>query len=96
MVPLISREACKKSYADRPVNIITTRMRCAGYGRGGIDSCKGDSGGPLVCKRGDTWELVGFISWGIGCARKGRYDVYADMVDLYDGLYDLNDGYDVK
>ncbi|KAK3723816.1 hypothetical protein QZH41_019493, partial [Actinostola sp. cb2023] len=81
MVPLISRQACQKSYDDLRYTL-TARMRCAGNGRGGIDACQGDSGGPLVCKSGDTWNLVGVISWGIGCARKGRYGVYADIVDL--------------
>lgn len=57
-------------------------MRCAGYYEGAIDACQGDSGGPLVCQRNNKWFLMGAISWGIGCARKRRYGVYADMMDL--------------
>lgn len=80
-VPLISRDSCQAAYQDLGYTI-TKRMRCAGYARGGIDACQGDSGGPLVCSEDDKWYLVGAVSWGIGCAREGRYGVYADMMDL--------------
>ncbi|NXO67144.1 ACRO protein, partial [Phainopepla nitens] len=41
---------------------------CAGYPRGGIDTCQGDIGAPLVCKDsvGDYFWLVGLASWGKG------------------------------
>lgn len=80
-VPLVSRDTCQKGYDDLGYTI-STRMRCAGYSAGKIDACQGDSGGPLVCVRNDKWYLMGVISWGQGCARKGRYGVYADMMDL--------------
>lgn len=80
-VPLVSRDACQEAYADLGYTI-TTRMRCAGYYEGAIDACQGDSGGPLVCQSNNKWFLMGAISWGIGCARKKRYGVYADMMDL--------------
>ena len=78
-VPLISREACRQYHGrDR----ITKRMRCAGYPDGGIDACGGDSGGPLVCPSNDKWYLVGIVSWGVGCARRDKYGVYADVLAL--------------
>jgi len=55
---------------------------CAG-GEAGKDGCQGDSGGPFVHDRGsDEWELVGVVSWGLGCARPGLYGVYTE-VDHY-------------
>ena len=57
-------------------------MLCAGYPDGGIDSCGGDSGGPLVCPSNDKWYLVGIVSWGVGCARRDKYGVYADVLAL--------------
>ncbi|XP_067035214.1 trypsin-1-like [Acropora muricata] len=79
-VPLVSRETCQKAYGDLGYNI-TKRMRCAGYAEGNIDACQGDSGGPLVCHKDHSWYLMGVVSWGVGCARKGRYGVYADMME---------------
>ena len=76
-VPLVSKQACGYVYGS-----LTTSMRCAGYHTGKIDSCQGDSGGPLVCRVNKRWHLMGAVSWGIGCARKGYYGVYADIVHL--------------
>ncbi len=39
------------------------------------DTCTGDSGGPLVHEDGDP-ELVGIVSWGIGCYRQDSAGVY--------------------
>lgn len=83
-VPLVSRDTCQNAYSSVGWGRykITTRMRCAGYAGGAIDACQGDSGGPLVCVRNNKWFLMGVVSWGIGCAREGRYGVYADVMDL--------------
>nr|XP_015105485.1 atrial natriuretic peptide-converting enzyme isoform X2 [Vicugna pacos] len=67
-VRIIPLEQCQ-SYFD--MKTITTRMICAGYESGTIDSCMGDSGGPLVCERpGGQWTLFGLTSWGSVCFSK--------------------------
>ncbi|XP_063313991.1 atrial natriuretic peptide-converting enzyme [Pelobates fuscus] len=66
-VRIISLERCQ-SYFD--MKTITSRMLCAGYESGAIDSCMGDSGGPLVCEQGGKWTLYGLTSWGSVCFSK--------------------------
>ncbi|XP_031991270.1 atrial natriuretic peptide-converting enzyme isoform X3 [Hylobates moloch] len=67
-VRIISLERCQ-SYFD--MKTITTRMICAGYEFGTVDSCMGDSGGPLVCEKpGGRWTLFGLTSWGSVCFSK--------------------------
>ncbi|KAL6484056.1 hypothetical protein MHYP_G00089290 [Metynnis hypsauchen] len=67
-VRIISLSQCQ-SYFD--MKTITSRMLCAGYEAGTIDSCMGDSGGPLVCEDPDgRWSLYGLTSWGSVCFSK--------------------------
>ncbi|XP_077158013.1 atrial natriuretic peptide-converting enzyme isoform X1 [Paroedura picta] len=67
-VRIISLEQCQ-SYFD--MKTITTRMLCAGYESGTVDSCMGDSGGPLVCEQpAGRWTLFGLTSWGSVCFSK--------------------------
>ena len=40
-VPIVTAQECRRSYGNR----ITSRMLCAGYFQGGVDTCEGDSGG---------------------------------------------------
>ncbi|XP_060750870.1 atrial natriuretic peptide-converting enzyme isoform X1 [Tachysurus vachellii] len=68
VVRVISLSQCQ-SYFD--MKTITSRMLCAGYEAGTIDSCMGDSGGPLVCEDPDgRWTLFGLTSWGSVCFSK--------------------------
>ncbi|XP_046737891.1 uncharacterized protein LOC124406501 [Diprion similis] len=71
-VPILSLNQCRqmKYRATR----ITNNMLCAG--RGSQDSCQGDSGGPLLVPNGDKYEIVGIVSWGVGCGRPGYPGVY--------------------
>ena len=43
-VPIVTIEECKRIYKSK----ITDRMLCAGFPRGGVDTCQGDSGGMKV------------------------------------------------
>ncbi|KAM6236138.1 transmembrane protease serine 9 isoform 2-T2 [Porphyrio hochstetteri] len=75
-VNMIGDQACKKFY---PVQI-SSRMVCAGFPQGTVDSCSGDAGGPLACKEpSGKWFLAGITSWGYGCARPYFPGVYTKV-----------------
>ncbi|XP_075924304.1 coagulation factor X-like isoform X4 [Petromyzon marinus] len=71
-VPFVDTLRCKESSSS----LVTKNMFCAGYSDGTKDACQHDSGGPHVTLFKDTWFATGIISWGEGCARKGKYGVY--------------------
>ncbi|XP_018024774.1 serine protease 1 [Hyalella azteca] len=81
-VPLRSLEDCIKDFLPETY-ALTDGHVCAGGGR--EDACQGDSGGPLVCcnqnstLRSDECNLVGVVSWGIGCATPGKPGVYTKV-----------------
>ncbi|KAI4891022.1 hypothetical protein NFI96_013879, partial [Prochilodus magdalenae] len=74
-VPFVDRAVCMESTKFK----ISNRMFCAGYDRETKDACQGDSGGPHVTKYQNTWFVTGVVSWGEGCARKGKYGVYTQV-----------------
>ncbi|KAL3278869.1 hypothetical protein HHI36_016389 [Cryptolaemus montrouzieri] len=84
-VPILTLSQCRamKYRASR----ITTYMLCAG--KGAMDSCQGDSGGPLVVQSKDKYEVVGIVSWGVGCGRPGYPGVYT-RVSKYLGWLKTN------
>ncbi|XP_039215675.1 coagulation factor X-like [Crotalus tigris] len=74
-LPYVDRHVCKLS-SNFP---ITENMFCAGYHTLPQDACQGDSGGPHITAYRDTHFITGIISWGEGCAQKGKYGVYTKV-----------------
>ena len=75
-VPLVSNQQCATNYEASGIDI-TEKMLCAGFKQGGKDSCQGDSGGPLLYQLNGTWQQVGIVSFGEGCALPDFPGVYA-------------------
>ncbi|VTJ59501.1 Hypothetical predicted protein [Marmota monax] len=69
--PVLSVTACHDAYPGR----ITNNVFCLGFLEDGKVSCQGDSGGPMVC----SGKLQGVVSWGSGCALKGKPGVYTKV-----------------
>ncbi|XP_077647017.1 uncharacterized protein LOC110478744 [Lonchura striata] len=74
-LPFVNRTTCKQSTSF----VVTENMFCAGYDTEQKDACQGDSGGPHVTRYKDTYFVTGIVSWGEGCARKGKYGVYTKL-----------------
>jgi uncharacterized protein YegL len=78
-IPIANHDDCQER-SDYP---ITDRMICAGDASGHKGVCKGDSGGPLFCRRKDyRWVLLGIVSWGEGCKRTSKYDIFANICSV--------------
>eukprot|EP01134_Creolimax_fragrantissima_P006234 CFRG6234T1 len=69
-VDSLKTSTCQYVYGN---TMVTSKNVCT-YTRG-KDSCQGDSGGPVVAPGSDgrinSGKLVGIVSWGQGCARRG-------------------------
>lgn len=77
-VPYVDRNTCKLSTSST----ITQNMFCAGYDTKPEDACQGDSGGPHVTRFKDTYFITGIVSWGEGCAHKGKYGIYTKVTNF--------------
>ncbi|HEY5714980.1 MAG TPA: trypsin-like serine protease [Psychromonas sp.] len=78
-IPLMTDTMCSSVLGSN----YTAEMICAGLQDGGKDSCQGDSGGPLVIKQDGSWQQIGIVSWGNGCAASGYPGVYTRLA-LYE------------
>lgn len=84
-VPIVSQTEANlpEAYAGK----IDETMLPAGYKEGLKDSCQGDSGGPMVVfDQNGLAVQVGIVSWGVGCARKNKYGVYAKVSHGYEWI----------
>ncbi|VDK48184.1 unnamed protein product [Anisakis simplex] len=90
-IPILNRDECLES--SEVYQSISSSAFCAGYLSGGIDTCQGDSGGPFACQIdgnrllsaftlfiSELYYLAGVISWGDGCALRGRPGIYTMVV----------------
>ncbi|XP_075984150.1 trypsin Blo t 3-like [Anticarsia gemmatalis] len=75
-VPVVDRATCD----DQIPATVTTRMFCAGFDAGGVDTCQGDSGGPAVSTR--TGRQAGITSFGYGCAQPNSPGVYTRIGNI--------------
>jgi trypsin len=87
-VPIRTDDECRAAYPDGLSSTApgsgsfdAKTMLCAGYPQGGTDTCQGDSGGPLTVPVGDETRLVAATSFGDGCAKPGKYGVYARLAE---------------
>lgn len=75
-IPVLSNTKCEENVVG-----LTERMLCAGdmtgFENGGKDACQADSGGPLTVQENSQYQLIGIVSFGVGCASKGNPGVYA-------------------
>ncbi|CAH1239263.1 F2 [Branchiostoma lanceolatum] len=78
ILPVVSLAQCRSSHPQW-AHVINQNVFCAGRKRGGKDACKGDSGGPFAAFYNDRWNLLGVVSWGDGCALRGKYGVYTRL-----------------
>jgi len=84
-VPVVTNKECQNAYSHRPVD---DTMFCAGKKEGGEDGCQGDSGGPIVTVDGEgKVSLAGVVSWGVGCARPGKFGVYSRVDTQLDFIH---------
>ncbi|XP_059054086.1 uncharacterized protein LOC131848296 isoform X2 [Achroia grisella] len=87
-VPVLSHGQCQQQLRQTRLGYnyeLNQGFLCAG-GEEGKDACKGDGGGPLVCERGGTWQIVGVVSWGIGCGQVGVPGVYVKVAHYLDWI----------
>ncbi|XP_013193920.2 transmembrane protease serine 9 [Amyelois transitella] len=86
-LPVLSNDVCRHNtnYNESKIQDV---MMCAGFpATAHKDACTGDSGGPLVTENENhSYDLIGVVSWGYGCARKGYPGVYTRITKYLDWI----------
>ncbi|XP_026485649.1 trypsin-1-like [Vanessa tameamea] len=87
-LPVLTNEECQNTKYNKTK--IKDVMLCAGFPETAHkDACTGDSGGPLINENSEhTYDLIGIVSWGYGCARKGYPGVYTRVTKYLDWIRD--------
>ncbi|KAK9510989.1 hypothetical protein O3M35_005651 [Rhynocoris fuscipes] len=90
VLQVVANERCNDWYRSqgKKVKILDTQM-CAGYEKGGKDSCWADSGGPLMVGEGEQTMVVGIVSTGIGCARPQLPGLYTRISDYVNWIGEM-------
>jgi len=86
-VPMIDNRQCEQWHKEKGINVIIyDEMVCAGFFHGGKDSCQGDSGGPLMMEYEGRWTLIGLVSAGYSCAKRGQPGIYHRVAHTSDWI----------
>lgn len=94
-VPILSHHQCENQLRQTRLGYsykLNPGFVCAG-GEEGKDACKGDGGGPLVCERNGAWNVVGVVSWGIGCGQVNVPGVYVKVAHYLDWIHQITQYY---
>lgn len=87
-LPYVPFETCSKYLRYEKLYRWNRRILCAGYLKGGKDTCQGDSGGGLLVKQeSNQYMQVGITSWGEGCARPNTTGIYTRVTEVMQWVY---------
>ena len=83
-VPIVSDDFCRSPEVYGST-FVPEKMVCAGFVKGGVDTCSGDSGGGLVCKDQEgSWQVVGIVATGNDvCGAAGKPGIYTELQPYY-------------
>lgn len=91
-VPIVPLQNCSEVMR----NHVTDNMLCAGRLGDNQDACSGDSGGPMITHFGDTWFLIGLVSWGEGCGRLDNFGVYTRVNNYLQWIHQQLTSYEAE